>query len=120
MDWSQDYAAGRLTQGVASAFSPSSPDMDDASGREDPKKPSAPDVAGIIEAAVAARLPSGRAAARTIAASPRAPAPFQSLASEEASGAAGGNIDADGAQHSADPLDLYFREMRCHLARLRT
>jgi hypothetical protein len=112
MDWSQDYAAGRLTHGVASASSPSGPDTDGASGREDPKKPSAPDVAGIIEAAVAARLPSGRAAARTIAASPRAAAPFQSLASEEASGAAGGNIDADGAQHSADPLDLYFREMR--------
>jgi len=99
MDWSQDCVAGRLTHGLASTSSAWTPDSD-AAVQDDSEKQSARDDAGPA----AAHFPSERTASRSIRASP-------SFASGEASDGAG-NISADGAQRSADPLNLYLREMR--------
>jgi RNA polymerase primary sigma factor len=112
MDWSQHCPASGLSPGVGCGSSASAPDLDDASGRQDLKKQTAPDVAGITGAAAAARLPSARAAARTIGASPRSGAPSGTFRGGQPSGGAAGSIEPDGAQRSADPLDLYLGEMR--------
>jgi RNA polymerase primary sigma factor len=112
MDWSQHCPASGLSPGVGCGSSASAPDLDDASGRQDLKKQTAPNVAGITGAAAAARLPSARAAARTIGASPRSGAPSGTLTGGQPSGGATGSIEPDGARRSADPLDLYLREMR--------
>jgi RNA polymerase primary sigma factor len=107
---SQHCAASCLPPEVGCGSSASSPDVDDANGRQDLKKQTAPDVADIIGAA--ARLPSARAAARTIGAAPRSGTPSGAFRSGQPSGGATGSIEPDGARRSADPLDLYLREMR--------